>query len=87
MTGDSPATDSDSGKLSHVTTKNKESNQKESQPHKAIRWESGEDNVTPKKTFSNVVVGYNKTSHPKMSQEEQEKNLKELNEYWDRLNK
>ena len=87
VTGDSPATDSDSGKLSHVTTKNKESNQKESQPHKAIRWESGEDNVTPKKTFSNVVVGYNKTSHPKMSQEEQEKKFQELNEYWDRLNK
>ena len=88
VTADSPAIDSDSGNCPNVTTKNKESNQRESVKHKAIRWETGGDNVTPKKTFSNVVVGYKKTSqHPKlkMSQEEQKKAQQDLDEYWNSL--
>ena len=82
VTADSTAIDSDSGNCPNVTTQNKEVNQRENQPHKAIRWDSCEDVVTAKKTFTNVVVGYNSTSQPKMSQEEQEKEDKELEEFW-----
>ena len=82
VTADSTAIDSDSGNCPNVTTQNKEVNQRENQPHKAIRWDSCEDVVTAKKTFTNVVVGYNSTSQPKMSQEEREKEDKELDEFW-----
>ena len=82
VTADSTAIDSDSGNCPNVTTQNKEVNQRENQPHKAIRWDSCEDEVTAKKTFTNVVVGYNSTSQPKMSQEEQEKQYKDLDEFW-----
>ena len=82
MTADSTAIDSDSGNCPNVTTQNKEVNQRENQPHKAIRWDSCEDVVTAKKTFTNVVVGYNSASQPKMSQEEREKEDKELDEFW-----
>ena len=82
VTADSTAIDSDSGNCPNVTTQNKEVNQRENQPHKAIRWDSCEDVVTAKKTFTHVGVGYNSPSQPKMSQEEQEKEDKELEEFW-----
>ena len=90
VTPNSPAVVSDSGDCPNVTTQNKENNNSKSQPHKAVRWETSVDNVTPKKTFGKVVVGYNSTSqHPniKMSQEERIKAQKEIDEYWERLNK
>ena len=82
MTPNSPAVVSEGGDCPNVTTQNKENNNSKVQPHKALRWETSEDNVTPKKTFGKVVVGYNSTSQPKMSQEEQEKEDKELDEFW-----
>ena len=85
VTPNSPAVVSDSGDCPNVTTQNKENNNSKVQPHKALRWETSEDNVTPKKTFGKVVVGYNSTSQPKMSQEEKLKAQKELEDYWNSL--
>ena len=81
----SPAIVSDSEDCPNVTTQNKENNNSKVQPHKLLRWETSEDNVTPKKTFGKVVVGYNSTSQPKMSQEEKLKAQKELEDYWNSL--
>ena len=82
MTADSTAIDSDSGNCPNVTTQNKEVNQRENQPHKAIRWDSCEDVVTAKKTFTNVVVGYNSTSQPERTLESVQQEIEEENKEW-----
>ncbi len=82
VTADSTAIDSDSGNCPNVTTQNKEVNQRENQPHKAIRWDSCEDVVTAKKTFTNVVVGYNSTSQPERTLESVQQEIEEEEKEW-----
>ena len=82
VTADSTAIDSDSGNCPNVTTQNKKVNQRENQPHKAIRWDSCEDVVTAKKTFTNVVVGYNSTSQPERTLESVQQEIEEEEKEW-----
>ena len=85
VTPESPATDNDNWDCHNVTNKLEKSSNKSSRPHKAIRWETGKDNVTLKKNPEKLVITNNSTSQVKESQEERQKRIKELDDYWNSL--
>ena len=87
VTPNTTAIVNESSSCPNVTTKKGKSSNKVETPHKAIAGLLSKANVTPKKEPEKPVTANSSTSQSKMSQEEQEKKYKELNEYWERLNK
>ena len=85
VTPETLATNNEGGSCPNVTTKKGKSSNKVETPHKAIAGLLSKANVTPKKEPEKPVTANSSTSQSRMSQEEQEKKNKELEEYWNSL--
>ena len=85
VTPNTPANNNEVSSCPNVTTKKGKSSNKVETPHKAIAGLLSKANVTPKKEPEKPVTANSSTSQSKMSQEEQDKKFKELNEYWNSL--
>ncbi len=85
VTPNTPANNNEVSSCPNVTTKKGKSSNKVETPHKAIAGLLSKANVTPKKEPEKPVTANSSTSQSRMSQEEQEKKNKELEEYWNSL--
>jgi len=80
------AVSSKEDELSPVPNSLEKEGDTQKQPHKAIRWESGEDLVTQTREDGKTVIGYSFPS-PLNTEEELDKWEKERNKHWDEVNK
>ena len=85
VTPNTPANNNEVSSCPIVTTKKGKSSNKVETPHKAIAGLLSKANVTPKKEPEKPVTANSSTSQSRMSQEEQEKKNKELEDYWNSL--
>ena len=86
MTPKALAVSSKEDELSPVPNSLEKEGDTQKQPHKAIRWESGEDLVTQTREDGKTVIGYSFPS-PLNTEEERDKWEKERNKHWDEVNK
>ena len=86
VTPKTPAVSSKEEELSPVPNSLEKEGDTQKQPHKAIRWESGEDLVTLTREDGKTVIGYNFAS-PLNTKEERDNYEKEVNKRYDELGK